>query len=249
MKHISTNQDYKAASTALTDLRNARESALTEQRKLEAQLLAPPDEKPSALKQAWAMLSGTAPPPREDAAGLELRLSDCRQRLALLEAAIAEQQGILHRLTGELGVQVNRAAAPRHVDAARAIKDALSALSNATQAERAVRREIEDAGYACSLESMAHPDFAFTDKESTASKFAKEVQGFLTEVELRDKQKAVVHLLCGGPAGNPGDVVVMPGADAASLVRWGQAELTNDKPRRTKPQVQNYGEIVHEYQG
>jgi hypothetical protein len=248
MKHISTNQDYKAASNALTDLRNARESALAEQRKLEAQLQAPPEEKPSALKQAWAMLANTAPPPREDPAGLELRLADCRQRLALLEAAIAEQQGVMHRLTGELGVQVNRAAAPRHVDAVRAIKDALDALRKAREAERGLREGITSAGYACSLESMAHPEIDFTDLESPAAKFAKDVQGFLAEVELRDKAKATVHILCGGSAGNPGDVVVLPGTDAATLVRHGHAELSNEKPRRIKPQVQNYSEIVHEYQ-
>lgn len=248
MKTIHQNTDYKAASNALIDLRNARASVLTEQAKLEAQLLAPPDEKPSALKQAWAMLSGTAPPPREDAAGLELRLADCRQRLALLEAAIAEQQGIMHRLAGELSVEVNRATAPRHVDAVRAIKDALDALRKATQAERDLRVSIEAAGYACALEPMTHPEIDFTDSEGPAAKFAKEVQDFLAEVELREKAKATVHILCGGHAGNPGDVVVLPGAEAASLVRWGQAELTNERPRRIKPQVQHHGEIVHEYQ-
>lgn len=248
MKTIHQNTDYKTASTALTDLRNARESALAEQRKLEAQLQAPPDEKPSALKQAWAMLAGTAPPPREDAAGLELRLADCRQRLALLGAAIAEQQGVMHRLAGELSVQVNRTAAPRHVDAVRAIKDALDALRKATQAERDIRVSIEVAGYACALEPMTHPEIDFTDSQGPAAKFAKDVQGFLAEVELRDKAKATVHILCGGHAGNPGDVVVLPGTDAATLVRHGHAELSNEKPRRIKPQVQHQGEIIHEFQ-
>jgi hypothetical protein len=98
------------------------------------------------------------------------------------------------------------------------------------QTEQALRNEIEAGGYACSLESMTHPELNFNATESVVTRFAQRVGDYLTLNALADEKSVTIRMLAGSQAG---DVLTVTGQEAAARVRAGQAEATSAKPSRT----------------
>lgn len=242
MKTIFEHADYQAATEQLTQLSEAHAAALFEESALLAQLNDKPEDKPSALDRARAMLTGGTPAPRQDRDGLGFRLTECRERLALLGAAITEQRGVMAGLVSAQSAIVNSEAKQRHIKAAQGIKTALAGLREAMQAEQGLRAEIAAGGYRCSLEPLARPELNFDDSQATIARYARDVDTFLMVNELAATKSVNVRLLCGTVGTLPGDVVTMTGNEAAALVRIGHAEQTRDKPSRvTRPVRESYG--------
>lgn len=218
MKTIYQNAQYKEATEQLAQLSEAHAASLFEESALVVQLNDKPEDKPSALDRARAMLTGGTPAPRQDRDGLGFRLTECRERLALLGAAITEQRGIMAGLAG---------------------------LRDAMQAEQGIRAELAAGGYQCSLEVMARPELNFDDSQATISRFARDVDAYLNAHELSAAKSVNVRLLFATGDSLPGDVVTMTGHEAAALVRSGHAEQTRDKPSRvTRPVRESYGQSM-----
>ncbi len=246
MKSITENRDYQAATAQLSELTTAHTAAKLEESALLAQLAAThPEEKPSALDRARAMLTGGTPAPRQDRDGLYSRLTTCRETLALLALAIGEQRAIMAALMHELSAIVNIERKADHIKAAQGIQSALVGLRDAMQAEQGLRAEIEAGGYRCSLEVLQRPELSFADSQATVSRFARDVDGYLSTHELSASKSVNLRLLFAKGDSLPGDVVTMTGIEAAGLVRAGHAEQTNDKPSRVKrPVRESYGQTM-----
>jgi hypothetical protein len=245
MKSIFENRDYKAATEQLTQLCEGHAAAVFEESALLAQLNDQPDSKPSALDRAKAMLTGGTPAPRQDRDGLGFRLTECRERLALLGAAITEQRGIMAGLVSAQSAIANIEAKQAHTKAAQGIKTALAGLRDAMEVEQGIRAEIVAGGYQCSLEVMARPELNFDDSQTTIARFTRDVDSYLTLHELGASKSVNVRLLFGTGDMQPGDVVTMTGHEAAALVRAGHAEQTRDKPSRvTRPVRESYGQCM-----
>lgn len=245
MKTIYQNTEHKAATAQLTQLTEAHAAALAEEASLMAQLADLPASKPSALDLAKSMLKNGTPAPRLDHGGLNSRLTTCRESLALLAAAIAEQRGIIAGLIQAQSAIVNSGRKASHIEAAQAIKTALAGLRAALEAEQGLRAEIAAGGYQCSLEPLARPELNFDDAQATISRFARDVDHFLMVAELTASKSVNVRLLTASGDNLPGDVVALPGHAAAALVRIGHAELTRDKPSRTpRPVRESIGQTM-----
>ena len=245
MKSIIENAGYKAATVQLNELTTAHSAASAEQTVLLALLSDRPDSKPSALDRAKAMLTGGQAPQREDRDGLGLRLAACREKLALLNAAIQEQRGIMAGLVSAQSAIVNSERKADHIKAAKGIQFALAGLQIALDAEWKVRSEIADAGYSCTLETFQRPYLNFDDSQATISRFARDVDTYMMTNELTATKSVNVHLLFGTGDSLPGDVVAMTGHEAAALVRVGHGEPTSDKPSRVKrPVITSYGHAL-----
>jgi len=217
-------------------------AAVSEESGLLAQLTDRADSKPSALAQAKAMLTGTTPAPRQDRDGLQVRLNTCRERIALLVQAIDEQRQVLSGLVTAQSAVVNAEAKQGHTKAVQGIKTALTGLHEAMTAEASIRNEIESSGYQCSLPPIGRPLLNFADGQSELSRFAREVDAFLLRCEIEGMKTATIRLLADTPAEAVGDVLNLPGIEAAALVHMGQAELTTAKPNRTL--AERIGEVV-----
>lgn len=241
MKSIFQNADHAAATAQLAELQAAHNAAALDESQLLVQLGQQAQSKPSALDRAKAMLKGGVPAPRQDHEGLMQRLADSRAKLSLLALAIAEQRGIMAGLVQAQGAIVNAGAKQAHVQAATAIRTALAGLRVAMDTESALRAEIAEAGYQCSLEPLASPELCFAESESTISKFAGEVEGYLNFDAMVNTKSVTVRLLLAKGGGQPGDVVTLPGAEAASLVRHGWGEVTTATPSRAKRQHSDGG--------
>lgn len=242
MRSIFENSGYKAAQAQLIQLQTAHTAATLEQTRLLAQLSDRPDAKPSALDRAKAMLTGGTPAPRQDREGLNLQLTACCEKLALLGQAIQEQRGNMAGLVSAQSGVINAEAKQAHIKAAERIRTALAGLRDAMEAAHAIRAEIEAAGYQCSLEPLERPEVTFSDSQSALSRFALELDGYLSAHELSASKSANVRLLWGTGSDLPGDVLTMTGIEAAALVRAGRAELTRDKPNRVpRPVITNHG--------
>lgn len=242
MKTIYQNAQYKEATEQLTQLSEAHAAALFEESALLALLTDRPEDKPSALDRARAMLTGGTPAPRQDRDGLGLRLAECRERLALLTAAIAEQRGIMAGLVQAQSAVINAEAKQGHIKAAERIKTALAGLRDALQTEQGLRDEIAAGGYQCSLEVLQRPELSFADSQATISRFARDVDTYMMTNELTATKSVNVRLLFATDDSLPGDVLELTGAEAAALVRVGHAEQTRDKPSRvTRPVITNHG--------
>ena len=245
MKTIYENADYQTATEQLTQLCEAHAAAVFEESALLALLNDRPESKPSALDRARAMLTGGTPAPRQDRDGLGFRLTECRERLALLGAAITEQRGIMAALVSAQSAIANSEAKQGHIKAARGIKTALAGLNAALLTEAGLRDEIATAGYQCSLEVLARPELNFADSQTTISRFARDIDSYLLHDELQGTKSVNVRLLFGTGDSLPGDVLTMTGQEAAALVRSGHAEQTRDKPSRvTRPVVTSYGQTM-----
>jgi len=245
MKTIFEHADYQAATEQLTQLCEGHAAAAFEENALLAQLTDQPDTKPSALDRARAMLTGGTPAPRQDRAGLQVRLDACRESLALLGQAITEQRQVMSGLVGAQSAIVNSERKADHVKAAERIKTALAGLNAALQAESGLRDEIAAGGYSCSLEVLARPELNFADSQTTISRFARDIDSYLLHDELQGTKSVNVRLLFGAGDSLPGDVLTMTGQEAAALVRSGHAEQTRDKPSRvTRPVVTSYGQTM-----
>lgn len=231
MKSITQNPAHIVAAAQMRELTEAHAAAKLNESAilvlLDTQLAS---EKPSAVERAKALLSGTAPAQRQDTAGLNARLSAVRESLVLLADAMTEQYQAIRELVAAHGAVVNSEAKQGHLKAVSVIKTALAGLAEAMQAEQALRDEIEAAGYACSLESMTHPELNFNDTESTATRFAKRVGDYLALNALAGEKVANIRVLAGAQAG---DVLTVTGQEAAVRVRAGHAEVTSAKPSRT----------------
>lgn len=245
MKTIFQNADHLAATEQLTQLMQAHAAAVFEENALLAQLADLPASKPSALDLAKSMLKNGTPAPRLDHGGLNSRLTTCRESLALLAAAIAEQRGIIAGLIQAQSAIVNSERKASHIEAAQAIKTALAGLRAALEAEQNLRAEIAAAGYQCSLEPMARPALDFSDTQATISQFARDVDHYLMVAELTASKSVNVRMLTASGDNLPGDVVALPGHAAAALVRNGRAEPTRDKPSRApRPVRESYGQTM-----
>ena len=245
MKTIFEHADYQAATEQLTQLCEGHAAAAFEENALLAQLTDQPDTKPSALDRARAMLTGGTPAPRQDRAGLQVRLDACRESLALLGQAITEQRQVMSGLVGAQSATVNAAQREPHTKAAQGIKTALAGLRDAMQAEQGIRAEIAAGGYVCNLEPLERPELNFADSEATITRFARDIDSYLLHDELQGTKSVNVRLLFGTGDSLPGDVLTMTGQEAAALVRSGHAEQTRDKPSRvTRPVVTSYGQTM-----
>jgi len=245
MKTIYENADYQTATEQLTQLCEAHAAAVFEETALLAQLNDRPESKPSALERAKAMLTGGTPAPRQDRDGLGFRLTECRERLALLGAAIAEQRGIMAGLVSAQSAIANIDAKQGHIKAAERIQSALAGLRDAMQLEQSIRAELAAGGYRCSIEPLVRPELNFSDSESTISKYSKDVTGYLVQGETESKKQVTVHLLTAHGDSQPGDVLALAGFEAAALIRHGRAELTTAKPSRvTRPVRESYGQTM-----
>jgi len=237
MKTIYENADYQTATEQLTQLCEAHAAAVFEETALLAQLNDRPESKPSALERAKAMLTGGTPAPRQDLDGLGFRLTECRERLALLGAAIAEQRGIMAGLVSAQSAIANIDAKQGHIKAAERIQSALAGLHDAMRAEQSIRAELAAGGYRCSLEPFERPGLNFSDYQSELGRFERDVNAYLLRCETEAKKSATVRLLIDCTAGRIGDVVTLIGREAATLVNHGHAEQTTAKPSRTPRQV------------
>lgn len=242
MKTIYQNAAHIAATEQLTQLMEAHAAAVFEESALLAQLSDQPESKPSALDRAKAMLTGGTPAPRQDRDGLSARLTACRESLALLSDAIAEQRGIIAGMVSAQSAVINAERKADHIKTAQGIKTALAGLREAMQAEQGLRDEITAGGYQCSLEPLTRPELNFADSQSTIARFARDVDAFLMVNELAAAKSVNVRLLFGTGDSLPGDVVTLTGIEAAALVRAGHAEQTRDKPGRVaRPVRESYG--------
>lgn len=244
MKTIFQNADHIEAAAQLAQMQQAHAAALVEESQLLAQLSDQPESKPSALDRAKAMLGGT-PAPRQDRDGQCARLATCRENLALLGEAIGEQRAIMAGLVQAQSAIVNSEAKQAHIKAAQGITTSLAGLRDAMATEQRLRAEIEAAGYQCTLEPMVRPELNFDDSQATVSRFARDVAAFLMVNELAAAKSVNVRLLCATGVNLPGDVLTLPGIEAAALVRIGHAEQTRDKPSRvTRPVRESYGQTM-----
>lgn len=242
MQSIIKNPDHKAASEQLHQLTDAHNAAKLEETALLAQLNEHPSEKQSALERAKAMLTGSTPAPRQDLAGLNSRLADVREKLALLEQAIQEQRTAITGLVGAQSAVVNGERKADHIKSAARIKAALAGLRESLEAEQSLRAEIGAAGYLCSLEPLARPELNFEDSQATISRYLRDVDAYVMLNELAAIKTVNVRLLFGTGDDLPGDVLTMTGIEAAALVRIGHAEPTRDKPGRVaRPVRESYG--------
>ena len=243
MKTIYQNADHKAATAQLNQLTEAHNAAKLEENALLAQLdTQHPGEKQSALDRAKAMLTGGTPAPRRDVAGLNSRLADVREKLALLGQAIQEQREAMAWLVSAQSAIVSSERKTDHIKAAERIKTALAGLREAMQAEKSLRAEIGAAGYLCNLEPLELPELSFADSQSMISRFARDIEGHLNIHELSANKTANVRLLFATGDNLPGDVLTMTGNEAAALVRLGHGEQTRDKPSRVaRPVRESYG--------
>lgn len=242
MKSIFENRDYKAATEQLTQLSEGHAAAVFEETALLAQLNDHPESKPSALERAKAMLTGGTPAPRQDRAGLQVRLDACRESLALLGQAITEQRQLMSGLVGAQSATVNAAQREPHIKAAQGIRTALAGLREAMATEQGIRAEIAAGGYVCNLEPLARPELNFADSEATIARYARDIDSYLLHDELQGTKSVNVRLLYGTGDSLPGDVVTLTGQEAAALVRMGHAEQTRDKPGRVaRPVRESYG--------
>lgn len=230
MKPITQNPAHIVAAAQMRELTEAHAAAKLNESSilvlLDTQLAS---EKPSAVERAKAMLTG-APAQRQDTAGLNARLSAVRESLVLLGDAMTEQHQAIRELAAAHGAVVNSEAKQGHLKAVSVIKTALAGLAEAMQAEQALRDEIEAAGYACSLESMTHPEINFNDTESVATRFVKRVGDYLALNVLAGEKVVNIRVLAGAQSG---DVLTVTGQEAAVRVRAGHAEVTSAKPSRT----------------
>jgi hypothetical protein len=191
------------------------------------------------------MLTGGTPAPRQDYEGLQVRLAACRETLALLVQAIGEQRAVIAGLVQAQSAAINAERKADHIKATQGIKTALAGLCDAMQAEQALRAEIAAAGYQCTIEPMVRPELIFSDSQATISRFARDVETYLTLNELSGAKSVNVRLLFGTGGDMPGDVLTMTGHEAAALVRVGHAEQTRDKPSRvTRPLRESYGQTM-----
>jgi len=242
MKTIFQNADHKAATEQLTQLMEAHAAAMFGESALLAQLNDQPHVKPSALDRAKAMLGGGTPAPRQDHAGMLARLAACRESLALLTLAIAEQRDIMAGLIQAQSAVINADRKADHIKAAQGIKTALAGLRAALEAEYRLRAEIGAGGYQCTLEPLANPELNFGDAQATVSRFGRDVDSFLMVHEIGAAKSVNVRLLCAKGDNLPGDVLAVPGHEAAALIRIRHAEVTRDKPSRvTRPVRESYG--------
>lgn len=243
MKTIHQNAEYKAATEQLTQLMEALAAARDEEAALLAQLSDQTESKPTALARAVALLGGQQAPARQDLDGLRARLTACRETLALLGEAIAEQQQAIGAIVGAHSFIVNSEARQGHIKGAERIKTALAGLRTALEEEQAIRAEIGDAGYSCTLEPIESYALNFLDPDSYVGRFERDVSAYLLRCEIQSKKTVNVRVLCACNAGAVGDVLALPGIEAAQLVHTGQAELTDSQPRR-KPLTQVISEHV-----
>jgi hypothetical protein len=231
MKHITQNPAHIVATAQMRELTEAHKAAKLNESALLTQLNTQhASEKPSAIDLAKAMLTGAAPAQSQDTAGLHASLAVVNESLALLNEAMTEQRQATRDLVSAHGAVVNSKAKQGHLKAVNGIKTALAGLTQAMQAEQALRNEIEAAGYACSLESMAHPELNFNDTESVVTRFAQRVGDYLTLNALADEKSVTIRMLAGAQAG---EVLTVTGQEAAARVRADQAEATSAKPSRT----------------
>jgi hypothetical protein len=245
MKSITQNAAHIAATAQLNQLQQAHAAAMFEEAALLAQLSDQPENKPSALDRAKAMLTGGTPAPRQDHDGLQIRLTACRETLALLVLAIGEQRAVMTGLVQAQSAVINAEAKQAHIKAAEGIKTALAGLRAALETEQGLRGDIEAGGYQCSLEPLARLELSFDDSQTTVSRFARDVDAFLMVHELAAAKSVNVRLLCGTGGNLPGDVLTMTGHEAAALLRVGHAEQTRDKPSRvTRPVRESYGQTM-----
>jgi len=245
MKTIFENADYKEATEQLTQLCEAQSAAAFEETALLAQLNDQPESKPSALDRAKTLLNGGTPAPRQDRAGLQVRLDACRESLAVLGQAISEQRNVMQGIASTQSAVVNAERKADHIKAAERIQSALAGLRDAMQLEQSIRAELAAGGYRCSIEPLVRPELNFSDSESTISKYSKDVTGYLVQGETESKKQVTVHLLTAHGDSQPGDVLALAGFEAAALIRHGRAELTTAKPSRvTRPVRESYGQTM-----
>ena len=242
MKTISQNAEHIAATAQLNQLLQAHIAAKLEESQLLAQLADDPEAKPTALGRAMALITGDQPAPRQDRDGLNSRLAACREHVALLAQAIAEQRANLAGLVGVQSAVLNGERKAAHIKAAQGIKAALAGLRAAVEVECTIRAEIEDGGYECSLQPMARPELNFNDTESLACRYSREVNSYLDTQELSAAKSVNVRLLFATGDDLPGDVVTMTGPEAAERVRLGHGETTTAKPAKVpRPALSGYG--------
>lgn len=243
MQAINKNTRYNEAVAILGQLTEAQNAAKLEENAVLALLdTEHPGEKQSALDRAKAMLTGGTPAPRQDMAGLNSRLADVREKLALLGLAIQEQRDMMAGIVGAQSAIVNSERKADHIKAAERIKTALAGLHEAMQAEQSLRAEIGAAGYLCNLGPLEHPELNFADSQATISRFARDLEGYLYTNELSASKTVNVRLLFATGDDLPGDVLPMTGHEAAALVRFGHGEQTRDKPSRVaRPVRESYG--------
>ena len=245
MKTIFDNPGYQAATALLNELTQAQAIAQRDESELLAQLCEIKPVGPiGALERARQMLAGKPEPQRQALAGLQHRLTLCREKLALLNDAIQEQRGIMAGLVHSGSAIANSEAKQAHIKAAQGIKTALAGLKSAMDSEASIRREIGAAGFQCSLEPLERPTLNCSDDQSDIGRFAKDVSDYLQRCETQSKKTVNVRVLCACNAGAVGDVVTLPGSVAADLVHQGQAELTDAKPGR-KPLAQAISEVIY----
>jgi len=243
MKSIFDHADYKQAQNQLDQLQQAHAAAVDQETALLAQINATPEGKPSALDRARAMLTGGTPAPRQDHAGLQGRLNECREKVELLALAIGEQRGAIAGLVQAHSAVINAEAKQGHIKAAERIKTALAGLRVALEAEQSIRAEIGAAGYLCTLEPIESHSMNFADSQSEIGRFTREANAYLMRCEIESKKTVTVRLLLDCAAGGADDVLSLPGVEAAALVHRAHAEVTDDKPGR-KPLAQSIAEHV-----
>ncbi len=243
MKSIETYGAYSAETAHLAELRRAEAAALQDEAQALA-TLAQPAERESALAAVGRLLAGE-PMRRVDAAGVAQELTEVRQRLGLLRAAILEQENVIKTTRGVLSAKVNADALPAHLQAAAGIVAALESLRAALAAETSIRESFAAAGFACRLEPLAAPELDFDDPQSATNRLLRDARRYIEVSALRDGKGAVVLLLLDAPGlGVAGDVVRVDGPAAAALVSAGRGEVSGRKPGRVAQRVEPAAELV-----
>lgn len=227
MQAIHDHHQYAAAVATLGELTAAHQAA-TEQEAGIISKLAAPDESYDPLEAGLRLLRGEKPQLR-DLSGLNVELSEVRERLKVLTPAVEQQRSAVAALTGDLSAEVCAAARPAHEQAVQGVVDALLSLRLAMAAEAAVRADIEAAGYRCTLEAVTTPELDFDDSQSTASRFLAVVKQYVELAEMRKLPAVRVRHLTALAGCEPGDVVSMTGIEAAALVKQGVSEVTTAK--------------------
>ncbi|AFU46521.1 hypothetical protein C380_14110 [Acidovorax sp. KKS102] len=229
MQSIIKNTRFTEAHNTLAELSAAFNAATAEESRLLGLLAAPAAASFDPLAAGLRLLRGE-PAQRNDLTGINRELATVRERLDTLRPAVEAQRAVVAALSAELSAAVCAEAQPGHTKAVQGIVKALEGLRSALGAEAAVRAGIEAAGYRCSIPALVHPGVNFDDDQSPVSRLLADALLRVATAELESGPDVNVRLLVdSAELGSCGDVVSVPGATAAHLVRLGHVERTTAK--------------------
>ncbi len=153
-KLIPLNQqpDYIAAAGKLATYRERLAAADAERTRLGVELqlaqMRTPDTPDEIIAAADAAIAGVA------TANHAKRMADIEALTAALRKAIGVQTIELDGIRSARSMEAGAAMRARHIETVGPVLAAMRALADALKAEQAVRRELEQAGYGCTLPGM-----------------------------------------------------------------------------------------------